>query len=45
MNKINHFFLFLAVNSMLKQISVILSAMKKTSYFFNSDEYELYFSL
>ena len=40
----SHFILFLAVNSIayLKQIKVILSAVKKR-IFFTSDEYDLYF--
>ena len=30
-------------NAYLKQIKVIVSAVKKISYFFTSDEYNLYF--
>ena len=30
-------------NAYLKQIKAILSAVKKISYFFTSDEYDLYF--
>ena len=32
-------------NAYLKQIKVILSAVKKYRIFFTSDEYDLYFSL
>ena len=31
------------LNAYLKQMKVILSAVKKKSYFFTSDDYDLYF--
>ena len=38
-----YFILSNEFNAYLKQIKVILSAVKKISFFFTSDEYDLYF--